>query len=171
MMKWRTCKAFPEYAVREDGVVKRIVPRQPKGGGVGKIMKPYRREDGYNMYILREGNKSYHKKAHQLVIEEFVGPKPFPKAEVCHNDGTRHNDHYTNLRWDTRKNNHADKRKHGTQTRGESHPFSRLTESDIRIIRRLGQEKVPHGLIGVYFGMGQGSVSRIIRKERWAHVE
>ncbi len=169
-MEWRICKAFPEYAVNEDGAVKRIAPRRPKGGGIGKIMKPYRREDGYNMYILREGNKSYHKKAHQLVIEAFVGPKPSLKHEVRHKDGTRYNDNYLNLEWGTNKENKADMIRHGTRPYGEKSPYAKITENDVREIKKLYKEKFKQREIGRYFGIGQVQVSRILRGIRWAHM-
>ena len=56
--------------------------------------------------------------------------------EICHLDGDRSNNRLDNLRYDTRKNNHADKWKHGTMARGELCGHSKLKESDILEIRR-----------------------------------
>lgn len=44
---------------------------------------------------------------HQLVMETFVGPCP-DRQEVCHNDGDSNNNHLSNLRYDTHKNNIRD---------------------------------------------------------------
>ena len=56
---------------------------------------------------------------------------------TCHNDGNPSNNHLENLRWDTRKNNEADKIKHGTATRGRRNPRAKLNEMQVRIIKRL----------------------------------
>jgi hypothetical protein len=51
--------------------------------------------------------------------------------EACHEDGNRFKNHLSNLRWDTPLNNTADKKKHGTQTYGESHHTAKLTDHDV----------------------------------------
>lgn len=51
---------------------------------------------------------------HRIVALTFIGVPPFAKSEVCHNDGNRRNNHYSNLRWGTRKENVADSIRHGT---------------------------------------------------------
>ncbi len=47
----------------------------------------------------------------QLVALTFIGPLP-EKMDTCHNDGTRDNNCLYNLRYDTRKGNMADARRH-----------------------------------------------------------
>jgi hypothetical protein len=44
-------------------------------------------------------------KVHKLVCEAFHGPKPFPEAIVLHIDEDYTNNHYTNLKWGTHKEN------------------------------------------------------------------
>lgn len=168
-MKWRQSPSFPDYEVSEYGDVRRC-RKGIRGGIVGKIMKPYVREDGYRMYILRRDNKSFHRKAHQLVIEAFVGPKPFPEAEVCHKDGTRTNDYYANLRWDTSAGNKADMTDHGTRMAGEKHPGSRLTNEQVIEIRRLRASGTMPRDIAPMFGIQPNHVCRIVRGGRWAHI-
>lgn len=53
---------------------------------------------------------------HRLVLAAFVGPCP-SGMEGCHNDGNPLNNSVDNLRWDTHRNNEADKRRHGTNDR------------------------------------------------------
>lgn len=168
-MEWRQIPSFPHYAVDESGNVKRIAPGICNGKP-GKIMKPYRRSDGYNMFILRRDGKSFYRKAHQLVAETFIGPKPFANAEVCHNDGSRTNDHVSNLRWDTRKGNQADKKIHGTLILGSKHARARLTERDVLEIRRRADNGESHAIIGKDYNMIQPNISRIVRREQWKHV-
>ena len=49
--------------------------------------------------------KNDYKYAHRIVAELFVA-NPEDKPEVDHIDGNRKNNHYTNLRWVTSKENH-----------------------------------------------------------------
>ena len=87
----------------------------------GKIIK--RQWSPYVTVGLRKG--AYHRSfgVHRLVLKAFVGPCP-EGMEACHNNGDAWDNRLENLRWDTRKNNHQDKIKHGTTVRGEQHPMS-----------------------------------------------
>jgi hypothetical protein len=169
-MIWRIIPSFPHYEVSETGEVRRVA-KGIRGGEVGKLMKPYRREDGYNMYILRRDNRSFHKKAHQLVIDTFVGPKPFDGAEVCHIDGSRTNDHWSNLRWDTRSNNHKDKVGHGTSARGARSPHAKLTDAKVRKLFKLLSGGLTHEKAAKRLGISQVQVSRIVSGVRWLTPE
>jgi len=131
-------------------------------------MKPYVRPDGYRMYILRRDNTSFHPRAHQLVIEAFVAPKPSPKAEVRHKDGTRDNDHFSNLEWGTSADNKADMLRHGTRLRGDLAPKAKLTNQQAEEIREIYKGGISQADIGVQFGVSQKTISRIIRREHYA---
>lgn len=55
---------------------------------------------------------------HKLILLAFVGPCP-PGMEACHGDDVKTNNRLTNLRWDTRRANVADRyRNNGHQPRG-----------------------------------------------------
>ena len=165
--EWRVVPSFPDYEVSEYGGVRRC-RKGIRGGQVGKIMKPYIREDGYRMYILRQENRSWHRKAHQLVAEAFVGPKPFAGAEVRHLDGTRTNDHHSNLMWGTSAENKADMVAHGTRMVGESHPGVKLSQKQVETIRALASNGIYQRIIADHFSVAQSSISKIVRGERWA---
>ncbi len=82
------------------------------------IKSPAANDRGYFHVGLHSGAKQQRLYVHRLVLEAFVGPCP-AGMEGCHNDGDRANNRLDNLRWDTSKNNHADRLEHGTDTRGE----------------------------------------------------
>ena len=165
-MEWRPIPSFPDYEVSERGDVRRRrVTAQ--GTVAGKLMKPWVREDGYRMYILRRDKKSFHPRAHQLVAEAFIGPRPFDGAEVCHKDGTRSNDHWENLRWDSRSANHMDKRRHGTSIGGERHHRAKLTREDIAAVFEMRARGMTQRDIGAAVGVRQPHIGRILRGERW----
>ena len=54
------------------------------------------------------------------------------------------------------------------QVRGERHPGARLTEADVREIRR---RRGAQSTLAREFGVTQALISRIKRRELWAHVE
>lgn len=162
-MLWREIPSFPDYEVSEHGDVRRAVPA--RGSVVGKVLVPWVRDDGYCMFILRRDGRSYHRKAHQLVIEAFVGPAPFPRAEVRHKDGTRSNNHYTNLEWGTTQDNRDDQRRHGTLCQGERHYAAKLTEAQVAEIRASTDLQ---RVLAARYGVQQSAISRIRSGARWA---
>jgi len=102
---------------------------------------------------------------HRLVLEAFVGPCP-KGCEACHNDGDTFNNHLSNLRWDTRKNNFADKKKHGTWQGRSSHPRARLSEEQVRAIREsTGQ--VSGAEWARRLGVANTTISAVRRGQNW----
>lgn len=99
---------------------------------------------GYPQVTLyRDGKRSY-KKVSRLVLEVFVGPCS-PGKEACHNDGVRTNNCVENLRWDTRKNNDADRDRHGTRIKGLKHSKTKLTIEQVAEIRRCKADAERNG--------------------------
>lgn len=169
-MEWRMVPGFPHYEVSECGRVRRV-SKGIRGGQIGYEMKPYRRADGYNMYILRRDNASVHKKAHQLVAMAFIGQKPFEAAEVAHNDGSRDNDHYSNLRWCSRAENHGDKVGHGTTNRGEGHPAHKLSSPQVFAIREMYKtEKFSCKELAGIYKVSESQIQRVLLGHRWGHL-
>mgnify|MGYP001571589834 CR=1 FL=1 len=164
-MEWRNCPRAPDYDVSEHGDIMRVTAG--RGAQAGKVLKPYVRDDGYRMYILRVDGLSIHRRAHQLVAEAFIGAKPFPAAEVRHSDGTRTNDHFSNLSWGTSADNKADMVRHGTRMQGESHPRARLSADDVRQIFLLREDGLTQREIGLRFGVRQETVHKILAGKRW----
>jgi hypothetical protein len=127
------------YEVSDHGRVKslaRNIHRRDRWGGLsgrrvtGMLRKPQVR-NGYRYLTLLHTDRRF---IHRLVLEAFVGPCP-EGMEACHNDGNPANNQLENLRWDTRKANHADKRIHGTLVEGYAHPAAKLTFAQIEAIR------------------------------------
>jgi len=114
---------------------------------------------------LWKNNKSTIVRPHKLVMEAFVGKRP-EGMECCHNDGNPQNNHLSNLRWDTSKNNHADKVRHGTTNRGERCGTAKLTQKQVDEIR---QDNRLQRLIAADYGVHQNTISRIKNGKRWQH--
>lgn len=169
IQKWKTIKGYPHHEVSNYGNV-----RSWKNGRHGKRdypkqLKKYIRPDGYFTVNLSENGEQKTTIIHHIVLETFTGERPF-KYDACHNDGDKNNNHLDNLRWDTRKNNQADKVKHGTNIgpRGSRHGLSKLTESDVHEIRRELKKGVTQANLGVRYNVNRSAIQAIGSKKTWA---
>lgn len=132
----------------------------------GRIRKPGLAKEGYLVFVLIADEKRVVRRAHQLVLEAFVGLRP-EGTEGCHNNGTPSDNRLSNLRWDTPRNNYLDTIKHGTQTRGERHGCSKLTEDEVRFIR---SSAIRRSEIAKMFGVYVSTISKIRAKKTWGHI-
>jgi hypothetical protein len=77
------------------------------------MMKQNPKETGRLQIILHRDGIGKAGQVHQLVAKAFLGPKPTPLHEVCHNDGDHLNNRADNLRWGTKSENMYDRVTHG----------------------------------------------------------
>jgi hypothetical protein len=127
-----------------------------------------KKQGGRRVYTIKTGDGTYCTLlGSRLVLAAFVGPCP-PGMEACHNDGDCTNDSVENLRWDTRVANCADKTLHGTQPTGEKNPRAKLTENDVKEIRRIGYPLQQHV---IRYGVDDATISRILSGKKWKHVD
>ncbi|MBT8411052.1 MAG: HNH endonuclease [Octadecabacter sp.] len=133
--------------------------------------------DGYIAYKLKcEDGCKRQVTAHRLVVLSFLGTEG-RKKQIRHKDGSRMNCHYSNLIWGTARENRKDTVAHGTSpTRGERNPKAKLTEQDVKDIRRMHRDikegrldmKV-HELAAKY-GLHIATICSIASKKLWRHV-
>jgi hypothetical protein len=74
---------------------------------------------------------------HRLVAVVFLGEAPSPTHVVAHIDDTRRNNHWTNLRWATQRENVHDTFVHGTHNLGSRHPQAKTDEACVKAIRKM----------------------------------
>jgi hypothetical protein len=132
----------------------------------GRITTGRVKSNGYKA-IYTGGESEY---VHRLVLMAFSGP-PKKNQVTRHLDGDKHNNRIENLVWGTQKENSLDRKLHGTHLIGESCPWAKLTEEDVKEIkRRLG-----NGELGVSvsqdFGISNGHTSNIKNGIIWNHVK
>ena len=159
MEQWLDVVDFESlYEVSNHGNIRSFKTKQIKKQTFDKINnRPY-------LGLWKNGKQKI-VKPHTLVMEAFVGKRPFG-MECCHNDGNAFNNNISNLRWDTPKSNHADKIKHGTTNRGERCETAKLTLDQVRAIRK--DDRLQR-LIAKDFGVAESMVSRIKNGVRWQH--
>jgi hypothetical protein len=87
---------------------------------------------------------------------------------VAHYNGDNLDCAASNLRWDTRVGNFADKKRHGTENVGERNGGCKLTEAQARAI--LLDTGRSYSIIAADYGVSPGIVGKIKRREKWAHL-
>jgi len=164
-------EGFPGYIVDTEG---QIWSQWNNRWGMSKeykLLKPSKRPDGYFVINLCKDGKIFHKRVAHLILETFIGKRP-QGMECCHNSGKPADDSLKNLRWDTPKNNQADKLKHNTDNCGERNGRSKLNELQVRIIKKY-PEKVSKNVCDFLAGIFKVSFSTIydIKHNRsWRHI-
>lgn len=163
--RWRKsgdpCASVPARGV----ALKWLIDVASAHGGDGCLIYPFRRRlDGYaDLQVDRRKVL-----AHRIVCAEVHGPPPTPHAEAAHSCGKGHEGCVSggHLRWDTRNGNMADKVAHGTHQRGVRSPNARLTEDDVREIRRLAPT-ISYRELGERFGVSKNTARQVATRQRW----
>lgn len=123
---------------------------------------------GYGMIFV--GGHSTN--AHRVMCRVAHGEPPTSRHHAAHScgrgkEGCMNPNH---IRWDTAKGNHADKVKHGTHNRGIAHPRARLTEEDVRKIRKL-RGRVKGRVLAARYNVSPAMISLIHSRKAWPHLE
>lgn len=71
----------------------------------------------------------------------------------------------------TNQDNMDDKVRKGRQNRGETSPVAKLTEDDVRAIRRRREEGISFAKLAREFGISVMQAHRIVNRVRWAHID
>ena len=173
-VEYRDVVGFPGYRVGSDGTIwccLRTGPKRKVVAGEWRKKNPQPRPDGYIWVNLVRNGKGYGRALHRLVLEAFVGPPALGQCG-CHENGDRSDNRVENLRWDSVKNNLADRKRHNTQPVqiGEANNAAKLSERDVRTIRRLRAAGASRKVVAARFGLHTVTVSLITTRRRWAHV-
>lgn len=177
MEEWRAVVGFEdEYEVSSFGAIKskaRMAKRTSKLGRQAdyrvpeRILKPWAASNGYlEIYLCRSGKRSV-KLVHRIVAEAFIGAIA-DGLEVCHWNGIRDDNRAVNLRIDTASANKLDMRRHKTDRRGSGHPLVKLTEDQVREIRKNDGRSLSQ--VGEIYGVSIATVSRIRNLVSWTNV-
>lgn len=139
----------------------------------GKVLKPRwltnTSGNRYARYSLCHDGVIKDAYVHALVLEAFVGPRP-KDFEGAHLDGDSTRNVLGNLEWKSAQGNADDRVRHGTTTRGERNPMAQLCERDVLEIRAQAAAGVPRRDIAARLGTRTYNVTRIIERQRWAHI-
>jgi len=174
-IEWRTIPGYGEYEVSNSGDVRRSIPRA--NWPAGHLLRPARSASGhlYVMLAVRPGaNRSKKEFVHRLVACAFLGEQPFSGACVLHADDDPNNNSVGNLRWGTRKDNYEDRMKNRgwkrKTIRGSAARNAKLTERDVRVIRRIHAQGFRNGWIAKFYDVNPSTICDITKFRHWKHV-
>jgi hypothetical protein len=119
---------------------------------------------------LQKDKRGHQFMVSRLVLTTFVGPCP-DGMEGCHNDGNPKNNSLGNLRWDTRKANHSDKRRHGTLPLGSRLHCSKLTEAQVLVIKSRIARGESNRTLADEFGVSIDTIRHIRKRRTWGWLE
>ena len=150
------------YEVSNMGRVRSL----PRATTRGRILKANIQALHYPQVVLSRNGKIKTFEVHKLVMNAFVGPRPMG-MEACHNNGDWNDCRLANLRWDTRKSNHADKRKHGTHNGGVRHYRAYFNAEEVARIR-AEPGTVPE--IARRYGVSRTCIDKIKNRKSYADL-
>lgn len=171
--KWKEVKGYEGlYEVSSFGRIKSFVVTSK-----GRIRKGVP-AGGYPQVQLKGGGDNSFEtlKIHRLVAIAFI-PNPNNLPEVNHIKGDRGDCRVWKLEWSTPSDNmkHAyrelGKRNNLENQKGETHYNAKYTENDIRDIRKLYSDGKRVKEIAEMYKERTGAITRIIKRQRWAHIE
>lgn len=166
----------PGYRVGNDGsvwsCVKKVSVSVHRGGFkaiIGSAWKPLSLRPNATSGRVKVELWGKCRGVHRLVLLAFIGPCP-KGMECCHNDGNPANNKATNLRWDTKKANSADRTKHGRTPRGERSPMAVLNETLVRTLRLEYAQVANFCALARKHKLARNTIRRAIIGETWRHV-
>lgn len=144
------------------------------------VLKLQHDKDGYSYFIAWRGTRAARTyklhKMHRVVVQTFVGDIP-EGMHVNHINGVKDDNRLDNLEVITPRANTVHsfvalgrKGANTNPVKGERHHNSRLTSEQVIEMRRLHASGAAQKTLAAQFDTPQTNVSRIIRREAWAHV-
>lgn len=142
--------------------------------GSGKIsdfllLKSFDNGRGYRAITLVNNRVRRNFYLHRLVAIHFID-NPFNHNQVNHIDGNKTNNIVSNLEWCSRKANMQHASINGLLASGENNHLSKLSNHDVKEIRRLHVFGVSKQHIISVFGISNAHYYRIINKELWKNL-
>lgn len=129
------------------------------------VMWPYSlTSNGYGR-VQESGAGSRFLLTHREALRRREGEPPTPTHQAAHAQGCPKSCmNYRHLRWATAAENAADRNRDGTHNKGIQNGNARLTDAQVREIRRLASSGVRYKRIASMFDIKENYVGRIYRR-------
>lgn len=118
-----------------------------------------------NLTNMMSGQKR-HFRLHRVILLAFVGPLP-EGQETRHLNGDRTDCRLENLAYGTPTENMADMIRHRRTNRGERNPLTRLSWSDVRIIRHRVAAGEQQKALAAEYGVHPVTIHDIVVRKTW----
>lgn len=159
---WRDVPGFPGYQVSRRGEVWSL-----KRNRFLALVKGAR---GYMTVNLYHEGRVRGFLVHRLVAAAFLGPIP-PNYQVNHKDGDKTNNELSNLEVVTAEENRQHALSHGLMRVGEANPKAKLTEADVKDIRKMRAEGIAVRHIAACYDVSERTIYLACKGRTWRHVD
>jgi hypothetical protein len=175
--QWRPIPIFKEgvYEVSSEGRIRRVLPKQ--GAQAGHVLKNQSRGNGYFTVVLWSNSKGKTFYVHELVASAFIGPR-VSGHQVNHRDLNKMNNALSNLEYVTPAGNVIHASQNGAfanqkmyAARGERCARHKVTESQVRQIRKQADDGISRSAIAKTFGITRQAVWQITTGRTWQAIE
>jgi hypothetical protein len=162
---WRTIERWPRYEVSNHGRILSHWWNPPR------LLKPSPDLQGRLRITVTDEDRNHKTpRVHVLVAQLFLGPKP-EGLEINHKDGIYTNNRDDNLEYCTSERNEEHALEHGLKPHGERVGTSKLTEDQVRQIRRIYPSVKSSRQVARMFGVTKTTILRVVNRHRWKHVD
>lgn len=121
---------------------------------------------GYPAFNVCDGHLRKSLRVHREMARVFL-PNPDTAPIVRHLDGNSSNNQLHNLAWGTAQQNEFDKRTHGRALLGVRHHQHKLTEEQVRAIRKID---APPKALAACVGVRYETINNIKVGKTWRHL-
>lgn len=162
---------YPGYRAGDDGSIWSCKSNSGKLTDRWKRLSPaVHKKTGYlRVCVTPATGKPQTAWVSRLVLAAFVGPCP-AGMEACHENDKRNDNRPSNLKWDTRQNNIAQRDQRDRQASGERCGSAKLKESDIPNVFVLSALGFSQRRIAGMMGVSRGPIFEILNGKKWRHV-
>ena len=160
--EWKQHDVYPSYFFSNEGKVAKSTPSRwmlIQGIPVGR----------YTAISLAAGNGIYKREyLHRIICRLFNGKPTLEEKHCRHLDCNSKNNHSSNLKWGTAKENIQDSIRNGKIKSGESNPMAKLTKKQALEMRTIRENTdLTYKQIGKMFGVSRMTACRVINKDTW----
>lgn len=166
---WKPLPGYESiYEVSDHGRVRSVARIDSQGRNLrGRVLKQHLNPQGYHMVCLSKTGVRENGRVHVLVARAFLEGW-FEGAQALHKDDVKANNHVSNLRWGTAKQNGEDRVANGRSAQGSRNGRARLTEAQVEEIR----QKLAFGAIRNHlrkeYGVSFQTIERIASGKNWS---
>ena len=142
------------------------------GVRTNRILKSYLHRNGYMYQSLSKNGRVKHYLVHRLVALAFI-PNPTNLPEINHKDLNKKNNSVENLEWCSHRMNMEHSLINGQKrgATGENHPYHKLSEADVKEIRRKLKQGISGNHLAKEYGINCKAIYDIRDYETWKDVK